>query len=633
MNIKTFTDEISRELCRKGKAYFDEGRIRKLIYNTKGNVRAIVHGTSNHDVEMHIDNKTGMISDVFCDCNTFSRSLCQHCIAVMFACREKYEQRNAPGISSRSVTDLINRGPVVVPPSAEGTVDIIPHISFRPSPAYELTMGITRMYKIRNIRTTYSDFLHGNHIRYGKDLSIDANMSRLTERGRRLLDITMMNFYNHNTSYFDPPSPKLFPFTGQTAEDILNLFAGDTVLIDEQPNRVIKGDPKIEMEIESSGEDFVITNARSFSLVRGGSCDLIHIPDELTVYIASPGFHATMYPILRAAASEDMIVSRKDMPAFYSAVIRQAHKYADFINEEMIASLIPPEMTPQMYIDADKNGNIVGLPVFVYGDRMINYSPADKPDPFRDLISERHIIDVIKDVMHESSDPAHPFICDNDEMIYLFLTEGSKMLLTEMEVYVSERFRSMTVRPPIKPVVGIRPDGDLLSLDISDSNYSHAELLEVLQAYRKGAKFHRLKDGTFASIGEEIAGFEELANNLNITDRQFLKENNRIPNYRMMYLDNLNNMDSIRLKSSSEFKNMVSDYRKQLDGSDLTEVPAQLRGTMRDYQQYGFHWLKTIASYGFGGILADDMGLGKTIQALALMLDAKKNGKTPFLVV
>lgn len=49
-------------------------------------------------------------------------------------------------------------------------------------------------------------------------------------------------------------------------------------------------------------------------------------------------------------------------------------------------------------------------------------------------------------------------------------------------------------------------------------------------------------------------------------------------------------------------------------------VPAQLSGVLRDYQAYGYQWLKTLAHYRFGGILADDMGLGKTVQSIAFIV-------------
>ena len=46
------------------------------------------------------------------------------------------------------------------------------------------------------------------------------------------------------------------------------------------------------------------------------------------------------------------------------------------------------------------------------------------------------------------------------------------------------------------------------------------------------------------------------------------------------------------------------------------EIPDIVTASLRPYQVVGFQWLKTLAHYGMGGILADDMGLGKTLQAI-----------------
>jgi len=56
------------------------------------------------------------------------------------------------------------------------------------------------------------------------------------------------------------------------------------------------------------------------------------------------------------------------------------------------------------------------------------------------------------------------------------------------------------------------------------------------------------------------------------------------------------------------------------------ERSAELRGTLRPYQETGRDWLRFLSSLGLGACLADDMGLGKTIQVLALLLSRKKPG-------
>ena len=45
-------------------------------------------------------------------------------------------------------------------------------------------------------------------------------------------------------------------------------------------------------------------------------------------------------------------------------------------------------------------------------------------------------------------------------------------------------------------------------------------------------------------------------------------------------------------------------------------MPECVQAKMREYQVVGYRWLKNIARYSMGGILADDMGLGKTLQTM-----------------
>lgn len=48
-------------------------------------------------------------------------------------------------------------------------------------------------------------------------------------------------------------------------------------------------------------------------------------------------------------------------------------------------------------------------------------------------------------------------------------------------------------------------------------------------------------------------------------------------------------------------------------------LPDNFKANMREYQSYGYNWLRTVDEINLGVCLADDMGLGKTIQTLALI--------------
>lgn len=61
------------------------------------------------------------------------------------------------------------------------------------------------------------------------------------------------------------------------------------------------------------------------------------------------------------------------------------------------------------------------------------------------------------------------------------------------------------------------------------------------------------------------------------------------------------------------------------------QLPAGLCAQPRDYQREGFCWMRRLAEWGVGGVLADDMGLGKTMQTLAVLLDRSDCG--PALVI
>jgi SNF2 family DNA or RNA helicase len=79
------------------------------------------------------------------------------------------------------------------------------------------------------------------------------------------------------------------------------------------------------------------------------------------------------------------------------------------------------------------------------------------------------------------------------------------------------------------------------------------------------------------------------------------------------------------------FRNLVKNF-KTVGDSDY-ELPDSLKKVLRNYQKYGYKWMRVLTENHFGGILADDMGLGKTAQVISVLLATKEETDKPSLIV
>ena len=145
-----------------------------------------------------------------------------------------------------------------------------------------------------------------------------------------------------------------------------------------------------------------------------------------------------------------------------------------------------------------------------------------------------------------------------------------------------------------------------------------------------------------------FSSFVELNNEKNLSDQKRLKfPSNQFGRLIPLVEVEKNFRSEQRKKASNKKTPLVLDWQsgkqlakkaKQLStetGITSVNVPRELRGELRDYQQAGLNWLQFIRKHNLGGILADDMGLGKTIQTISHILVEKKSGrlKSPCLVI
>ncbi len=118
---------------------------------------------------------------------------------------------------------------------------------------------------------------------------------------------------------------------------------------------------------------------------------------------------------------------------------------------------------------------------------------------------------------------------------------------------------------------------------------------------------------------------ESLKTNLDIDFKEIEKGEIHLPVFRSLYLDRLLKDSKIKnINKDENYKNIVDKIDNKVIDENL-KLPKGLNASLRNYQETGFRWLKTLDSYNFGGILADDMGLGKTIQLVSVILSYIEN--------
>ena len=286
-----------------------------------------------------------------------------------------------------------------------------------------------------------------------------------------------------------------------------------------------------------------------------------------------------------------------------------------------------PDATFVFYVDTE-DGTVTCRIKSVYGEKENNALDIlvlnSVSFALRDMEREEEAVKQARKYFPEVDLEKRVLICDGEDMIFRLLDEGLSELMRIGEVNLSENFKKLKIRRRPRINIGVVVKSDLLELSVESSDISREELLDYLNSYRKKKRFFRLKNGDLMKVEQEDIGeISAMMDALHLSPKEFSKGNMKLPLYRALYLDKMLEQNSgIYAERDKTFKKMVKEF-KTVNESDF-EAPEELEKVLRNYQTFGFKWLKTVESCHFGGILADDMGLGKTLQVISLLLDAKR---------
>ncbi len=530
--------------------------------------------------------------------------------------------------------------------------------------ALTFTVGTERQYVVKNLRDFIYNVDNKARVIYGKELSFTHSLNAFEPESRRLVcfvkkwlnecRISAQGGYRYYTGYYGNDERRLL-LSPDALEEFFNTFCGQTfnsnasgnaplTLTEDRPEIIVNTEfmPDGGMMLQYTGSNSTYI-AHHIYIMQEIKTDKSKVEKRLISRCDTDRSDA-ISDFMKALIINKGVLNfaEEDISAFCSSVLPEIEAHLTLAgSEDRLKTYLPEKMSPHIYLDAPGRSKINGLPAAEYGGDMINIlngslinitqddtAAADSKAPAknkhrRDARAEYRFLSLLGSCMdYNLSWTSSGFMLEGDDAVYHMLTEGIEKLRAVAVVHISDRLKRYALNPPFKANVGVSLDGGLLKMDLDTLGLPLEQLADVLSAYREKRKYFRLKDGSFIKLSDgALDDFAQLADGLQLTDKQLSSGQITVPAFRALYLDGLfsERNSGLTLSGNEAFGKLAQSMRNF--GKNNYEIPETLQGIMRSYQETGYRWLRSLEDCSFCGILADDMGLGKSLQLISLMLN------------
>ena len=657
--------------------------ITKVIYEDNKNfeIRSKVKGDNdNYDVYIKVQNNE--LEDLKCDCPDYQKNYaaCKHIVATMveFDNNPDYiriftgEKQNDENVkkslshirSGRNSNEykifkqLVNEFYNDSVASQENelgktknkNIKIVPKLlidKYNSNLKLEFKIGEQQLYKLKSIPEFYDNMLNHENYKYGLKLEFVHDKSYFDEESLPVLNYIMkygeiIKYANQSADeygyYGRHLSDSYITVSNSGFDELFEIYKGKTLAIQREYSEYdaffIDSEPEIKFEVQelNDNEYRIVPNVDiyEYNIIQGK--DFVYFEYKNNIYKCSKEFNDTTLKILqmyRKNFTTEIKLQKQELSTLFSVIypkVKNALVY-DNLNQEEIEKVIPKELYVKVYLDYDKNNYVIADIRFGYDSFEFNPFKEENIEIARDVLKESEVMDIfIKTGFMYDKDNSR-LILTNDEMIYNFLTNDIEQYMKKFEVLVTEDFKQKQIKQPKVSNIGVKIENNLLEVNFDGLGFELSELKDIMDKYKLKKKFHRLKNGEFIDLeeNETMDLLENLKTNLDIDFKEIEQGDIKLPIFRSLYLDRLLKDSKIKnVTKDDTYKNMID----RIDNKDIdenVELPTGLNASLRNYQETGFKWLKTLDSYNFGGILADDMGLGKTIQLVSVILSYIEN--------
>ncbi|WP_145414142.1 DEAD/DEAH box helicase [Paenibacillus xylanexedens] len=319
---------------------------------------------------------------------------------------------------------------------------------------------------------------------------------------------------------------------------------------------------------------------------------------------------------------ESIDISSQQVDEFVQHVVPELRTLGHLsIDSRVREQIAEPELSPKLYIDFYRE-RITARLEFDYGVMVINplaeyliNEEEKKVILIRDRFKERNLIERLDRSFLEREGSV--WASEREDAIYDVMYHLLPELEKLADIYMPNAVKAMMPTYPVPPKVraDLGRGLDWLEISFEMEGVDEQELQELMRSIVEKKAFFRLRSGVFLSLENDGASsFAHMADALGLEAKDIQSSHIRLPAVRALQLPGRDEVSG-HVKWGGSLKRFLDDLRDP-DRMDFT-LPQTLAPVLRDYQASGYQWLRTLAHYRFGGILADDMGLGKTLQSIA----------------
>ncbi|ASR49151.1 helicase SNF [Paenibacillus kribbensis] len=508
----------------------------------------------------------------------------------------------------------------------------------------EIKSGPKRLYIVQKIRSFLDSIDHGDSYRFTKNFSYEPQLHRFRLEHDAILQQLVQVCRNERMiretsgAYVSPSShmsgERMLLIPPAAWEKLFPLLTAAQGVHFEIHGNMSEGIPQSDLMLPLQFEfDEAEGETEGYQLCIQGLDDLTIMEDYGVVIADGKLVPQKTGPLRHLSELKRMVevhhrrkiqIAPTQMESFMDKVVPGLMKLGRVHMSRSVSERVTQQpLKAKLYLDRVRDKLLAALE-FQYGDIVINPLETDKQVPgnnrilIRDGEQEQRILELMDHSSFAKTDSG--YVMEDEDAEFDFLYHTVPQLEKLLAIYATGAVKAKINNTLPVPRTRVEWDEhtDLLEFTFDIDGIPESEIRQLLKSLNEKKRYHRLPNGALLPLEtEEYKELIRFMNETGIRKSDLDAAQIRIPVTQGLYLIDPHDQGK-NLTLGKAFRQLLENIRNP-DHLDFP-VPESLAPILRDYQVYGFQWLKTLAHYRFGGILADDMGLGKTLQSIAFLV-------------